>query len=318
MRLLTAVVVVLSTAICQAQSQTYPQRTVQIVVPLSPGSIPDLISRLLADKLSNKWNSPVIVVNRPGAALNIGARAVAEAEPDGHTVLLTPAGPLVTNEYFYPNLTYDPKAFVPISILTHFGMVLVARPDLNVKSLRELVDYARSRPSQLLYGSTGPGGPPHLMAQMFQKAAGITLTPVAYPGLTAALNDVLGGRIDMMFYDVGDALQFIRDGKLMPLALTEEHRVEELPDVPTFSEEFPGFSASSWFALVAPPKTPSNIADRVSAEVRTVLREDPQVQSTLRRFLMTPLGLTPAESKIFLDAEVIRWREVILNAGVKP
>ena len=317
MRLLVTLALAMLMAVSPAGAQTYPRQTVNIVVPLPPGSIPDMLARLLADKLSKKWASPVVVINRPGAGLNIGARSVATAEPDGYTLLLTAPGPLVTNDLLYANLGYDPRAFVPISILAHFGFVLVVRPDLDASNLRELVGYIRSRPDQLFFGSTGPASPPHLISEMFQKAVGVKMTPVAYPGLTHALNDVLGRRIDMMFYDVGDALPFIRDGKLKAIATTEAERVAELPNVPAIGEEFAGFSASSWFALMAPPRTPLEIANRLSSEVKAIL-QDEQVGSVLKRVLMTPMGLTPAETEKYLASEVARWREVILSVGLKP
>ena len=317
MRLLAALAVATLLGLAPVSAQSYPRQTVNIVVPLPPGSIPDMLSRILAEKLTKSWSTPVVVINRPGAGLNIGARSVASAEPDGYTLLFTAPGPLVSNELLYANLGYDPRAFVPISVLAHFGFVLVVRSDLDVADLKGLVKHMRARPGQLFFGSTGPASPPHLISEMFQKAAGAKLTPVSYPGLTNALNDVLGRRVDLMFYDVGDALPFIREGNLKAIGVTEAERVPELPDVPAIGEEFKGFSASSWFALVAPPKTPPEIVDKLSSEVTSILR-DAQVVSVLKKFLMTPMGTTPAEAKAFLDAESARWREVILSVGLKP
>lgn len=245
MRMLAALVVATLLGFAPAHAQSYPRQTVNIVVPLPPGSIPHMLARVLADNLTKSWKTPVVVINRPGAGLNIGARSVATAEPDGYTLLFTAPGPLVSNELLYANLGYDPKAFVPISVLTHFGFVLVVRSDLDVVNLKGLVQHIRDRPGQLFFGSTGPASPPHLISEMFQKAAGAKLTPVYYPGLTNALTDVLGRRVDLMFYDVGDALPFIRDGKLQAIGVTEAERVPELPDVPAIGEEFKGFSATS-------------------------------------------------------------------------
>ena len=317
MRMLAATVVGLLVGLASAHAQSYPRQTVNLVVPLPPGSIPDMLARILAEQLTRSWSTPVVVINRPGAGLNIGARSVATAEPDGYTLLFTAPGPLVSNELLYANLGYDPKAFVPISVVAHFGFVLVARVDLDVADLKGLVRHIRDRPGQLFFGSTGPASPPHLISEMFQKAAGARLTPVFYPGLTNALTDVLGRRVDLMFYDVGDALPFIREGRLKAIGVTEAERVPELPDVPAIGEEFKGFAASSWFALVAPPRTPPEIVDKLSSNVMPILR-DPQVVGVLKKFLMTPMGTTPDEARSFLDAESARWREVILSIGLKP
>jgi tripartite-type tricarboxylate transporter receptor subunit TctC len=295
----------------------YPNRTIRIVVPLPPPGGPDMLARILSDKLAAAWGKPVVVENRPGGGLNVGAQSVATADPDGYTLLVTPPGPLVTHQHLFAKLGFDPAAFTPVSILVKFPFVLAVRSNLPVMNLQELVAYGRANPDKLNFGSSGRGGPPHLMAEMFKAKAGVRLVHVPYAGLMQAQTDLLGGQIDMMFHDLGNTLPHVRDGKVRVLGVTSEARIAELSDVPAISELYPGFLATSWIAMAAPPRTPPAIAMKLSKTIAKVLRA-PDIVRKLAGFSMAPVAGTPRETAAFLDEETQRWREVIVTAGITP
>jgi tripartite-type tricarboxylate transporter receptor subunit TctC len=211
-RVAVAVLVVATPSIAIAQAD-YPSRTIKIVVPLAAGGVADIVPRMLADKLSAKWAQPVIIENRPGAGHNVGAEAVAKAEPDGYTLLATPQGPLVTSQLLYPKLGFDPTAFVPISILTTGNIVLIVSSKVPASNLRELIAYAKANPGKLTFASPGAGTSPHLTGEMLNALAGISTTHVPYRGLGPAVTDLLAGHVDMMFDNLGNSLPHIRDGK---------------------------------------------------------------------------------------------------------
>jgi tripartite-type tricarboxylate transporter receptor subunit TctC len=313
--LVTALV---SAAPIPAFAQTdYPNRSIRIIVPSAPSGGPDVLSRILAEKFTAKWGHPVVVENRPGGSNNIAAQAVANAAPDGHTLLVTPPGPLVTHQNLFAKLGFEPAAFTPASILVKFPFVLAARSSLPISTLQELVAYAKANPGKLNFGTTGRGGPPHLMAEMLQARAGIRMTAVPYKGLVEAQTGLLGGQIDSMFHDLGNTFPHVQSGQIKALGITGESRVRELPDTPAIAEIFPGFLAISWFALVAPPRTPSAIAEKLSHVVAEAIGMTDVVER-LQRYSMTPAGGSPAAAAAFLKEETDRWRHVILAAGIKP
>jgi tripartite-type tricarboxylate transporter receptor subunit TctC len=295
----------------------YPNRTIRIIVPSAPSGGPDVLSRVLAEKFTAKWGHPVVVENRPGGSNNIAAQAVANAAPDGYTLLVTPPGPLVTHQNLFAKLGFEPTAFTPVSILVKFPFVLGARSSLPISTLQELVTYAKANPGKLNFGTTGRGGPPHLMAEMLQARAGIRMTPVPYKGLVEAQIGLLGGQIDLMFHDFGNTFPHVQSGQIRALGITGESRVRKLPDTPAIAEIFPGFLAISWFALAAPPRTPPAIVEKLSQAVAEAVGMD-DVVARLRRYSMIPAGTSPAAAATFLKEETERWREVILAAGIKP
>lgn len=315
-------VVVCSTALLAAApvltvAQTaYPTRTIKIVVPIPPGPVADALPRLLAQKLSARWGQPVIIENRPGAALNLGAEAVAKATPDGHTLLATPPGPLAINQSFFPKLGYDPSVFVPVSIFASLPYVVVVNSKVPASTLSELIAYAKANPNKINFASGGTGGGPHLTGEMLSLAAAIRTVHVPYPGLGPAMTDLLAGHVDMLVDNLGNVLPRVREGKLKALGVGSETRVAELPDVPAIAEMFPGFRAMAWFAIVAPPKTPPDIAAKISQAVAETLRL-PDVAKRLRDLSITPVGYSPAETAAFLKDETERWRKVIVAGGIK-
>ncbi len=294
----------------------YPVRPIRIVVPVPPGGFADTLPRLIAEKLATRWNQSIVVENCPGAGLNIGAEAVAKSAPDGYTLLATPPGPLVTNQALYPTLGYDPGAFVPVTIVAKGPFLLIARKTLPVASLAELIAYAKANPNKLNYGSSGAGSMPHLASEMLKSKAGISLVHVPYKGLTPALMDVMAGHVDMMFHDVASVSSQIKAGQVKLLGTGSEAPVPEFPDAPPIASTFPGFSASAWYAVVAPPKTPAAIAAKLSEAIADVLRT-PEVTRKLREVAISPVGTSPKETAAFLKQETERFRQIIVSAGIR-
>jgi tripartite-type tricarboxylate transporter receptor subunit TctC len=304
-------------AVSAASAQEWPARPVRIVVPFPPGGSADLLPRAVSEKLAERWGQPVIVENRPGAAGNIGADIVFRSEPDGYTLLSAPPPPLVINRLLYPKLSYDSTQFVPISVIGAIPNVLLVHPKLGVNSVEELISLARSNPGKLNYASQGSGTTSHLTAELFKSmAGGLRITHIPYKGTAPALTDLLGGQVDMMFDNLGVSLPHVRSGKLKALAVASRKRFAALPGVPALAEVLPGFESLAWFGVVAPPGTPAPIAAKVAAGVAEAIRQ-PEVLKRLGELSAEPMGLTPAETAVFMKAESERWGAIIRSAGVK-
>jgi tripartite-type tricarboxylate transporter receptor subunit TctC len=300
-----------------AEAQDWPARTVRIIVPFPAGGSADLLPRVVAEKLSEKWGQPVIVENRPGAAGNIGADVVYRAEPDGYTLLSGPPPPLVINRLLYPKLTYDSSQFVPITVIGAIPNVLLVHPKTGVNTVQEFIALAKANPGRLNYASQGSGSTSHLTAELFKSmAGGLNITHVPYKGTAPALADLLAGQVEMMCDNLGVSLPHVKSGKLRALGVASTKRVPSLPDVPTLAETLPGFESIAWFGIVAPPKTPAAIAQKVSAGVADALKL-PDVQKRLAEFSAEPMGLTPAQTAEFMKRETERWGAVIRSAGVR-
>jgi tripartite-type tricarboxylate transporter receptor subunit TctC len=299
-----------------ARAQSYPVRPIRIVVPLPPGATADTLPRIVGAKLTAKWGQPIVIENRPGAAQNLGAEAVAKAEPDGYTLLATPQGPLTISRYLYPNLGFDPDAFVPITIMAALPYVLVTYSDAPISNLDDLIAFAKSHPDKLNYASPGAGSSNQIAMEWFKGLAGIRLTHVPYRGAAPALTDLLAGHVDVMFDNAGNVVSLIRDGRLKALAVSGKSRMAELPDVPAIAERYPQFVAMSWFAVVAPPKTPAAIAARLSDAIVEALRM-PDVTDRVRDMSAVVIATTPAETAAYLRRETEQWGRVIASAGIK-
>lgn len=291
----------------------YPSKPVRMIVPFAPGTMADVLPRLVAEKLSAQWGQPIVVENRPGAAGNVGAEAVARAEPDGYTLLAAPPPPIAINQSLYPRLGYDPAALVPVTVIGATPNVLAVHPKVEAASLQDLIALARSRPGRLSYASTGSGGTPHLTAERFKALIGASIVHVPYKGAGPALADLLAGRVDMMFVNLGDAL---RHRELRVVAVASKQRVPSLPDVPALSETFPGFVSTTWYAIVAPQKTPAALAERLSQAIASVVRS-PELMKRLRELNIEPVASSPDATAAFIAEEVKRWRAIIVEAGVK-
>ena len=303
--------------VANAYAQEWPQKAVRIVVPFPAGGSADLMPRVVAEKLTEKWGQPFIVDNRPGAAGNIGADLVFRAEPDGYTLLSGPPPPLVINKLLYPKLTYDPAQFVPITVIGAIPNVLLVQPKLGVNSVTDLMTYARRNPEKLNYASQGSGTTSHLTAELFKSmAGGLQITHVPYKGTAPALTDLLAGQVDMMFDNLGVSLPHVKSGKLKALAVASSKRFPGLPDVPALAESLPGFESLAWFGIVAPPRTSPAIAEKLAAAVAEALKT-PEVQKRLAELSAEPMGLSPAQTAAFMRRETERWGAVIRAAGVK-
>jgi tripartite-type tricarboxylate transporter receptor subunit TctC len=257
------------------------------------------------------------VENRPGAAGNIGAAAVFQAEPDGYTLLSAPPPPLVINRLLYPKLAYDSTRFVPMSVIAAIPNALLVHPKVGVESVTDLISLARKNPGKLNYASQGAGATSHLTAELFKSmAGGLQIAHVPYKGSAPALADLLSGQVDMMFDNLGVSLPHVKAGKLRVLAVASPRRYRTLPEVPALNETLPGFESVAWFGIVGPPKTPAAIAQKVAAGVEAALR-NPDVLRRLSELSADPLGMSPAETAAFMKQETERWGAVIRAAGVK-
>ena len=297
-------------------AQGFPNKPIKVIVPFPAGGSADVLARIVGEKLSSKWSQPVIVENRAGAGGNIGAEAVYRADPDGYTLLSSPPGPLSINLNLYKSLNYDPTRFVPITVLAIVPNVITARTDLPANSVRELIAYAKANPGKVVYASQGNGSTSHLSAQMFASMAGLDLVHVPYKGEGPALTDIVGGRVDIFIGNIAAALKFQQAGKVKFLGVANQRRSPVAPDIPTVTEAgLPGFIASAWFAMVAPPGTPNAFVQQLNAAVVEALRM-PDVQKRYLDQGAEPVGNSTAEMAAFVKDEMARWQKVITSANV--
>jgi tripartite-type tricarboxylate transporter receptor subunit TctC len=298
-----------------AAEEPYPTRLITIVVPFPPGGAADSLPRTVGEKVAAKFGQPIIIQHKVGATGNIGAEWVANAQPDGYTLLASPPPPLVINQSLFPQLAFDPARFVPITVIAGAPNVLVANPKLRADSTDELIALAREHPGTLNYASTGSGGTPHLSAEWLKSVAGVQITHVPYKG-NPAYTALLAGEVDVMFMNLGDALPYVRSGKLKALAVASERRTPALPGTPTVAETIPGFVSVTWYAVVAPPGTPSAIAEKLSAAFNEALQL-PEIARWLAERNFDPIGGSPAQTAAFFKEETQRWSKVIRTANIK-
>jgi tripartite-type tricarboxylate transporter receptor subunit TctC len=299
-----------------AQSQAaWPQKTIKILVPNPAGGSADLFPRLVSEALSSKLGQSIVIDNKPGAAGNIAAEMLFNAEPDGYTLMAAPPPPLSINVSLYPKLNYDPAKFVPITVFSLVPNALMVHPSVPANSVQELIAYAKANPDKLSYASQGNGSTAHLTAELFKQKTGTKLVHVPYKGDAPAMADLLAGHVNVMFGNVAQASAHLRSGKLKVLAVTSAKRIPSMPQTPALQEIVPGVVAVAWFALVAPPKTPTAIAHRLSGLISDILRTPEMV----RRFAEVgaePVGNTPEEMAQWMKEDTERWRQVIKNGGV--
>jgi len=299
-----------------AFAQTFPTKPLQIIVPLAPGGGTDLLARVIADKLRDKFGQPVTVENRSGAAGNIGADAVFKAAPDGHTLLFTQPAPLVVNKALYGKLTFEPEQFVPIALVSIQDIMLAVNPKVPASSLPELIAYARANPGKLNFGSSGAGSAPHLAAELFGSMAGVKMVHVPYKGSGESQAATLAGHVDLTFFAFSTALRHTKAGKLRAIAVGGARRNPQAPDVPSISEVLPGYSAASWTAFVAPPNTPAPVAQTLASAISETVRM-PDVQKRLVDAGDEPADMTPAQMAAFLREERQRWGTLIKDLGIE-
>jgi tripartite-type tricarboxylate transporter receptor subunit TctC len=296
----------------------YPARTVRIVVPSAPGSTTDTLARIVADRLARQWGKSVIVENVAGGAMNAGAANVARAAPDGATLMVAPPAPLTFNDLLFRDLGYRPSQFVPITLLAKIPNILVVRNSFPAASLGELIAYAKANPGRLTYASQGVGSTAHLSASQLEALAGIKMVHVPYRGAQPALTDVMAGNVDMFFDTPTTSVPLYRNQMIKILAVADLKRTPALPDVPTFSEAgLPGFRSITWFALVAPPATPTALAERINHDAVEVLGS-PDVGEKLRDLSLDPGATSRADTAKFFAEETALWSGVIKQANIEP
>ncbi len=295
----------------------WPQgRNMRLIVPFAAGGATDIIARIVADKLGRMWECSIIVDNKGGAGGNIGTEAAARAEPNGETFLLVSVG-LATNPYLYPKLGYDPVAdFAPVSLVAMVPNMLVAGNHLPANSVAELIAYGKANPGKLTYASSGVGTSIHLSGELFKKLTGVEMTHVPYRGSAPAIQDIMGGRVDIMFDNITSSLAQARGGALKGLAITTAKRSHFAPELPPIADTVPGYDVSSWFALFAPAKTPQDMVTRMARDTKLAL-SDPLVKSRLDALAAESVGSTPAELAAFLAKESDTWGRLIKDQGIR-
>jgi tripartite-type tricarboxylate transporter receptor subunit TctC len=297
-------------------AETWPARPVRIIVPFPPGSSPDLIARMLTDRLAQALGQPVIVENKPGAGGNLGTGLVARAAPDGYTLGLSIPGPLAVNTVLYKKMDYDPfKELVPITLVALSPNVLVVDPRLGVSTVKEFIDYVKARPGKLNYGSIGNGSASHLTMELLKMRAGMDIVHVPYPGSPQVNTAIVSGQIQAGFVVPATAMPLAHAGRLKALAVTSSVRSVVVPELPTVAEAgFPGFESSAWIGIVAPAKTPGPIVERLSHELVTIIRSQ-ELREKMLRVYFQPVGTAPEGLSNLMRAERDRWSKVIRQSG---
>lgn len=299
------------------RADDYPSRPIRLIVPYAPGGGADSVARIVAKRVSETIGQPLVIENRPGGGSIIGTEIVAKADADGYTLLLGQSGPISINPAVYKDLRYDPvKDFAPIAMTTSYPYMLVVNAKLPVKSLRDFVALAKSQPGAMNYGTTGIGAANHLVTELFNRKAGLTMTHIPYRGTALAVTDLIAGQVTMVFADPISALPQVESGTLRALAVTSLERSPVAPDVPTIAESgFPGFEAIAWHGILAPANTPPAIVKRLNAEIVKALR-DPATKTLLEKQAMQTVGNSPEEFAAFIKKDIAIWQAVATEANI--
>jgi tripartite-type tricarboxylate transporter receptor subunit TctC len=301
-------------AATSAPAQSYPSKTVTMVVTAAAGGVTDVVARAIGQRLSEKWGQQVVIENKGGAGHILGAGQVANAAPDGHTLMVAEAGTYVINPNVYPKdkLPYDvEKGLIQITGLVRIHHALVATPSLPANSLGEIIKLAKEKPGTLTYGTAGVGSGPHMNMARLENATGAKLVAVHYRGATPALTDVIGGHTNMMLISVGSALPPVDAGKIKMLAIGSPKRLPSLPNVPTAAESVPDYTAGTWFGLSTTAGTPRDIVMKINADVRQVMAEPAIQEQFVTKQLYDPMTSSPEEFADFIRSETQRWGKVI-------
>jgi len=304
-------------ASAQSSAASYPERTVRIIVPFPAGGATDIVARMVAERLAQGWNRPVVVENAAGAAGATGTALAAKAAPDGHTLLVATGTTTTLLPHLRSNLGFDPmRDFDAISLMCSFPNVLVVRPDIAATSVAELIALVRAASGKYSYASSGFGGSPHLAAEWFKHLSRTNILHVPYTGSGPALPALLGGHVDMMFDTMPSVWPQVVDGKLRALAVTTGERVPFLPDLPAIAETLPGFDVASWLGIMVPAGTPSGVRAEISARLTQILREPALVQR-LRELGAVARSTTPEEFAAFIQRDFQKWGRVTRETGIK-
>ncbi len=307
-----------SAANAQDVSATYPNRPIKIIVCVPAGGGVDTVTRIVAEGLHQQLGQPVVIENIAGAAGNIGAERVFTSKPDGYTLLASQPSPITVNPLLYKRMSFDPKKFEPIVIMTSIANVLLVRKDFPAKTAAEFIAYAKANPGKINYASQGIGTTSHLTAALFEQLTGTKLVHVPYKGTAPALNDLIGGHVDMIFMELASAARFHKGGEARILAVATEKRIPALPDIPTFGElGIANFNSVTWNSIVAPPKTPPAIVAKLNAAVNAALKS-PAVTARFAKLDLQPVGGSTAQASAYIKEQTQIWGEVVRRAGVKP
>jgi len=298
-------------------AQTYPAKPIKLVAPSTPGDAPDVIARLVADKLSVALGQQVVVDNRPGAGGVVGSDFVAKAAPDGYTLIMGNAGSHGINAAVYSKLPYDiQRDFAPVSQVAVAPNVMVINPSLPVQNVAEFIAYAKKQPGKLSYASGGNGSSAHMSMELFKSMAGVEIEHIPYKGSSPALTDVVAGQVAVFIGNMPPTVPLIKGGKLRALAVTTRSRSALMPELPTIADTLPGFETVAWFGVLAPAGTPPDVVNRLSGEIAKIARS-PEMREKLVAMGAEPVGSTPEEFKAVIDRDIAKWKPLAQKVGIK-
>jgi len=301
-----------------AAAQPYPSKPIRLIVPFPPGGPADALARLTGEKLGASLKTQVVVENRAGAGGNIGMELGAKASPDGYTLVLAPAGNLTVNPSLYRNVPYDVTSdFVPVTALAVVPNILVVHPSVPVKTVGELIAYAKARPGQLNFSSPGPGSGAHLAGELFKSSAGLDMVHVPFGGIAPAITAVLGGQVQVMFAGASSALPHVKGNKMTALGVASLKRIAAAPELPTIAESgLPGFDVTSWYGIVAPAGTPAEIINLLQSTIASGLAQ-PDSREKLAGLGAEPMGNTPTEFAAMIRSETAKWGKIVKDANIR-
>jgi len=301
----------------EAPAQGYPTKSIRLVAPSTPGDAPDVIARLVAERLSAALGQQVVVENRPGAGGVVGSEIVAKSAPDGYTLIMGNAGSHGINAAVYSKLPYDIlKDFAPVSQIAVAPNIFVVNPGLPVTTIPEFIAYAKARPGQLSYASGGNGSSSHMSMELLKSMAGIDVVHVPYKGSTPALTDVISGQDAVMSVNMPPAVPHVKSGRLRALAVTTRSRTPSMPDLPTVAESLPGYETVAWFGVLAPAGTPKDVVNRLSMEIAKIARS-PDMRERLEGMGAEPVGSTPEEFGAVMARDIAKWTALAKSVGIK-
>ena len=315
--LITIALTAAGNASAQASAQNFPNKPIHIIVTFTSGGAPDIIARLIGERMSADWGQSVIIDNKPGAGGNIGADFVAKSAPDGYNIVVGTVGTHSINGALYPKMPYDMvKEFSPITLLATTPNMLVVHNDVPAKNLKEFIELGKKE-GKMSFASSGSGTSIHVSGELFKSVTGIDMTHIPYKGRASAIPDLLGGRVTMMFDNMPSSLPLVKEGKLRALGVTSLKRSAAAPDIPTLAEAgLPGFEAVSWFAMFAPANTPKAIVTKLQLEITKILKS-PDISKRLLDIGLEPIGSTPEELAAYQRSEIAKWAKVVKDSGAK-
>ena len=300
----------------RALSANWPAKSVRVVVPFTPGGSTDITARLVSNRLQDVWGQSVVVENKSGAGGNIAADMVAHSDPDGYTIFIVGPG-MATNKFLYPQLSYDPVGdFAPVTLLITQPNLMCVPNSSPAKSVKEFIAFCQQNRGKVTYASSGNGTTLHLSGELFKRLANVEMTHIPYRGGAPAINDLIPGRVDVIFDNLPTVVSHVRSGGLRGLAVTTRERVAILPDTPTIAETVPGFDVFSWFGFFVPAKTPQEIVAKINADTNAALAH-PSVKPRFEDLGAVPRGSTSAELAAFLQSEIEKWGPLIRDAQIK-